>query len=301
METQFDVVLGIDMENDIGSFTDFYEGVKFGTFRLLELLERHGAGATFFWTGHAASQHPQIVRQVAAAGHEIGCHSLYHETLGDPLFPLPNNWPVCDFEVAGRIREATRLVQEANGGTRPTSFRCPRLWGSTRVVRELEALGYIADASLPLFFYRNRLAPYHPSAADWTEPGDLQLVEIPNFCDLAMESRDPCQRDRDQWPLFRTAGAEALLAKAAGFVDYVSERHVHPVLCFYFHPWEFHPMPSGAIDYGEASVRPLPFITQNCGEEACRQFDRVLAGLKAAGGRFKTAAEVALDYAAGVK
>ena len=46
----FDVVLGFDMETDIGSFTPFYEGVKHGTPRLLKLLKKHGIRATFFWT-----------------------------------------------------------------------------------------------------------------------------------------------------------------------------------------------------------------------------------------------------------
>ncbi len=295
MNSKFDVVLGIDMETDIGSFTDMYEGVKFGTYRLLELMAKNGAPATYFWTGHAAMNNQQVVRDVAAAGHETGCHSLVHETLGDPLFPLPNNWPVCDFEVEGRIKEATRQVKEVSG-VNPTSFRCPRLWGSTKVVQVLESLGYKADASLPLYFYRNNIKPYHPAYEDWTKEGDLNIVEIPNFCDLVMESNDPYQRDRDQWPLFRTKNAEALLDKSRGFVDYVEAKGVRPVLCFYLHPWEFHPMPRGPIDFGEASVQPLDFITLNCGDVACTEFDKLLAGLKAMGGEFKTAAQVAAEY-----
>ena len=74
-----------------------------------------------------------MVRRVRDAGHETGCHGLYHETLGDPLFPLPNNWPILPSEVEGRLREATRIVREASG-VRPVSFRCPRLWGSTHVL-----------------------------------------------------------------------------------------------------------------------------------------------------------------------
>ena len=89
----FDVVFGFDMETDIGSFTPFYEGVKHGTPQLLKLLKKHGIRATFFWTGHAAENNPDMVRRVRDAGHETGCHGLYHETLGDPIFPLPNNWP----------------------------------------------------------------------------------------------------------------------------------------------------------------------------------------------------------------
>lgn len=295
MKTKFDIVLGIDMETDIGSFTSEYEGVLHGTPRLLDIMAKHEAAATYFWTGHAAENNPETVAMVRDAGHETGCHGLVHETLGDPIFPLPNNWPVFPFEVEGRIREATRIVK-AVSGVSPLSFRCPRLWGSTKVVNVLESLGYKADASLPLYFYRNLFYPYHPSKENWVEKGDMKLIEIPNFCDLSMKSDDPYQRDRDQWPLFRTESAEALLKKVDSFIDYVNARGFRPVLAFYFHPWEFHAMPQGAIDYGEASVKPLPFITQNCGDVACREFDTLLSSLKARGGRFKTASGVADDW-----
>ena len=295
MKTEFDIVLGIDMETDIGSFTSDYEGVCYGTPRLLEIMDRHQAKATYFWTGHAAKNNPSQVTAIRDAGHETGCHSLVHETLGDPIFPLPNNWPVFPFEVEGRIREATRLVEEISG-VKPVSFRCPRLWGSTQVCRVLEKLGYKADASLPLYFYRNLYYPYHPSADNWVEKGDMCLVEIPNFCDLSMPSNDPYQRDRDQWPLFRTESADALLAKVDSFIKYVDERGVRPVLAFYFHPWEFHKMPQGAIDYGEASVTPLEFITRNCGDYACQEFDKLLDALKKRGGLFKTAEDIAGEW-----
>jgi len=295
MASLFDIVIGVDMETDVGSFTDYYNGIQNGMPRLLDIFAANNSKATCFWTGHAAQNNPNIVKAVKEAGHEIGCHSLYHETLGDPLFPLPNNWPVCDFEVEGRIKEATRIVK-AVSGVNPTSFRCPRLWGSTKVCNVLETLGYKADATLPLYFYRTSFKPYHPSAANWTLEGDLKLVEIPNFCDLDMESNDPYQRDRDQWPLFRTKGADYMLAKADGFVKYVQKRGARPVLCFYIHPWEFEVMPRGSIDYGEASVKPLDFITLNCGDVACKEFNKLLAGMIKMGGEPKTAAQVAENY-----
>ena len=298
MDARFTVVLGFDMETDIGSFTDYYNGVQKGTPRLLELLSKHRAPSTFFWTGHAAQNNANIVEMVRDADggmHEIGCHSLVHETLGDPIFPLPNNWPVFPWEVEARIREATRIVETVSG-VHPTSFRCPRLWGSTKVVNVLEELGYKADASLPLYFYRTMIRPYHPDKNDWTREGDMKLLEIPNFCDLAMTSSDPYDRDRDQWPLFRTEGAEALLGKVWSFVDYVEARQVRPVLCFYLHPWEFHEMPTGMLDYGESEVRPKSFITKNCGDVALREMDKLLAALTAAGGVFRTAGDLSRDY-----
>ena len=292
----FDVMIGIDMETDIGSFTTDYNGVKRGTTQLLSIMKAYGVKATYFWTGHAAENNPAMVRRVRDAGHETGCHGLVHETLGDPIFPLPNNWPIFPFEVEGRLREATRIVRKVSG-VKPVSFRCPRLWGSTKVTNVLQKLGYVADATLPMFFYRTQLAPYHPSQKDWTKKGRMKIVEIPNFCDLTMKSKDPkYNRDRDQWPLFRTKSATVLMKKVDGFVEYVYARGSRPVVCMYFHPWEFHEMPQGAIDYGEASVRPLPFITKNCGKKACDEFSEFCSQLKDAGAVFKTAKEIAKEY-----
>jgi hypothetical protein len=294
VDQAFDVVFGFDMETDVGSFTPFYEGVQHGTPLLLELLKKHDIMATFFWTGHAAENNPEMVRRVRDAGHETGCHGLYHETLGDPIFPLPNNWPILPSEVEGRLREATRIVRQVSG-VRPTSFRCPRLWGSTKVLNVLEKLGYLADASFPLYFFQKPFAPYHPSSKDWTRPGRMRIVEIPNFCDLSMESNDPYQRDRDQWPVFRTESAEFLMRKADSFIDFVRDRGKRPVVCFYLHPWEFHPMPQGALEFGESSVKPLPFIVKNCGPKALKQFDRVCAMFKERGARFLTAKQLAAE------
>jgi peptidoglycan-N-acetylglucosamine deacetylase len=293
--TAFDVVFGFDMETDIGSFTPFYEGVKNGTAHILDLMGKYGITATFFWTGHAAENNPEVVKAVCDAGHETGCHGLYHETVGDPIFPLPNNWPILPSEVEGRLSISTQIVRKVSG-VRPVSFRCPRLWGSTKVLNVLEKLGYVADASFPLYYYRTPFVPYHPSAKDWTKPGKMKIVEIPNFCDLSMESNDPYQRDRDQWPLYRTKSAKALMQKADSFIEYVQARKQRPVVCFYLHPWEFHPMPQGALDFGESSVKPLPFITKNCGPKAVEQLDRVCEMLMERGGRFVTAKQLASEW-----
>ena len=295
VDSPFDVLFGFDMETDIGSFTPFYEGVKHGTLRILKLLKKYGIPATFYWTGHAAETNPKMVTRVRDAGHETGCHGLYHETLGDPIFPLPNNWPILPSEVEGRLTEATRIVRKVSG-VRPLSFRCPRLWGSTKVLGVLEKLGYVSDASFPLYFFREPFVPYHPSVKDWTKPGRMRIVEIPNFCDLSMESNDPYQRDRDQWPLYRTRSARALMEKADSFIEYIQAREKRPVVCFYLHPWEFHAMPQGMLDFGESLVKPLPFITKNCGEKAVVQLDIVCVMLKDRGGRFVTAKELATEY-----
>lgn len=49
------------------------------THRLLDLLARHRARGTFFVLGWTAARHPDLVRRIAAAGHEIASHGFAHE------------------------------------------------------------------------------------------------------------------------------------------------------------------------------------------------------------------------------
>jgi peptidoglycan/xylan/chitin deacetylase (PgdA/CDA1 family) len=49
--------------------------------RLLDVLERYGARATFFMVGAQAARHPEIVARAAAAGHTIGNHTWDHPAM----------------------------------------------------------------------------------------------------------------------------------------------------------------------------------------------------------------------------
>lgn len=57
--------------------------VEANTARLLDLLARHGVRGTFFVLGWTAERHPDLIRHIAAAGHEIGCHSYAHPVVFD--------------------------------------------------------------------------------------------------------------------------------------------------------------------------------------------------------------------------
>ena len=59
----------------------FDDGPSESTPRLLELLERHGARATFFQCGSNAERLPRLAREVSDAGHEIGNHTHSHQPL----------------------------------------------------------------------------------------------------------------------------------------------------------------------------------------------------------------------------
>jgi len=273
------VVFGFDMETDIGSWTPFYNGLVKGTPRILDVLNKHSIDATFFFVADAVRQHPEILKMVDKAGYEVGCHTLYHETLGDELIPIPGLRPVLPEECFHRIEVATKIIEQSVG-KKVVSFRAPRLWGSTAMVNALEDLGYVADATYPMFFYKDRLVPYHPSREDWTKTGDMKIVEIPNFADMVMASAISDGRDRDQWPLFRTEGAEKLMSHIDKMLAFYEEKKLPAVLCFYLHPWEFYEMPQGPIHFGEGAVIPDPFIIKNCGEKAVSELSKLIGMLK---------------------
>ena len=285
MKDKVHVILGFDMETDVGSFTPFYDGIRDATPVILELFDKKGIKGTFFFTGDAARENTKSVDLVKHSNNEVGCHSLFHETVGEELFPIPGVKPLLIQEVPLRIKMATEWVADVLGHS-PISFRCPRLWGSTAVVNALEELNYIADATYPMYFFRERLTPFHPSKDDWTKEGNLKIVEIPNFADMGMKSNDPrLERDRDQWPLFRTEGAEALMKHIQSFVDFVKNRGLPVVLCFYFHPWEFIPIKE-SYHYGEGTVTPDRFITEGCGKKALLELSILIDRLKDMGAEF---------------
>lgn len=97
--------------------------------RVLALLAEAGARATFFVVGRKALQHPQLLRDIAAAGHEIGLHGFEH----DRLFSLRSS-----AHVVGDIRRTQAAIRAAGLAASPL-FRPPigfvshlTVWGARR-------------------------------------------------------------------------------------------------------------------------------------------------------------------------
>jgi peptidoglycan-N-acetylglucosamine deacetylase len=59
----------------------FDDGPSESTPELLEILAAHSAPATFFQCGANVRRLPQVARDVALAGHEIGNHTETHPLL----------------------------------------------------------------------------------------------------------------------------------------------------------------------------------------------------------------------------
>jgi peptidoglycan/xylan/chitin deacetylase (PgdA/CDA1 family) len=111
----------------------FDDGPSESTPELLEVLGRYGARATFFQCGVHVRRLPQVAREVASGGHEIGNHTDTHARLY--------------LRSAGFIRQELRRGQEAIAeatGIRPKLFRAPygvRWFGLRAAQRELNLLG----------------------------------------------------------------------------------------------------------------------------------------------------------------
>jgi len=269
-EKDLDVMVSFDMESDIGSWTCDHRGVAEGTEPILAILAQHGVPGTFFYTGAAAVAAPDSLKAVLAAGHEIGCHTLHHESMGDPIVDLPIP-PILPEEVEHRLAKATDLL-ERRCGTRPRSFRAPRGWASNAMLAALERLGYLVDSSYLAYHHKKHLAPYRPSSEDWRESGAMDILEVPLFCNPQAFDDPAPSREWDQWPMLRTKGGDYLADVVLRAADFLRYRQEPAVACIYLHPWEFVEMPA----------------TVNTGERALAEMDLFLGRLRDAGARWYT-------------
>jgi peptidoglycan/xylan/chitin deacetylase (PgdA/CDA1 family) len=76
---------------------------------VLDILAGHGAAATFFVQGNHVERHPETLRRIVDAGHEVGNHS-YDHSRPDPF----GQAILCD-AVLGRHGVRTRLFRPPGG------------------------------------------------------------------------------------------------------------------------------------------------------------------------------------------
>jgi len=150
--------------------------------RLLELLDRRGVKGTFFVLGWLAEREPDVVRAIAAAGHEIASHGWAHRVV--------HGMQPKDFRTT--VRRSKELLEELSGrpvvGYRAPSFSI--LPGTEWALGILEEEGYEYDSSLfptsvhPSYGYPD--APRVPHVLDQARGTNGTLVEVPpSTCRLA--------------------------------------------------------------------------------------------------------------------
>ncbi|HXF83171.1 MAG TPA: polysaccharide deacetylase [bacterium] len=106
-------------------------GPVVGVPRLLRLLARYDIKATFFIPGWIVDRYPDMVRAVAAEGHEVGHHGYLHE------------WPgrISAEQEVEALRRGIEAIERVTG-CRPLGYRAPGWDPSPRTFRLLVEHGF---------------------------------------------------------------------------------------------------------------------------------------------------------------
>jgi polysaccharide deacetylase family protein (PEP-CTERM system associated) len=118
----------------------FESRVVDSTWRILDLLAEAGVRCTFFILGYVAERHPELVRAIHIAGHEIGCHSYWHRLVYDQT---PQAF-------RSDLRHARDVLQEIIGEP-VTAYRAPSFSITRRSLWALDILleeGFVLDSSI---------------------------------------------------------------------------------------------------------------------------------------------------------
>lgn len=194
---------------------------------LLDLFARFGVRATFFTVGEVARDHPDLLRELVAAGHEIACHTMTH----------PNLWRLTPDDLRDELEQYRAAVEQAVPGVNVLGFRAPMFSIDRRTAWALGVLrdgGFRYDSSVvpawtPAYGVAGApLGVYHASLQD---PGRVDsehgLLELPltacAFGPLRVPTAGGVYLRLYPFGLFR-----ALLRRAA---------RTRP-LVLYVHPWE---------------------------------------------------------------
>ncbi|PDT63909.1 chitin deacetylase [Bradyrhizobium ottawaense] len=128
----------IEIRDKVGLYGKHSHGrysAKRGVPRLLDIVKKHDIRVTFYVPGYDAEQHPEVVKAIADAGHEIAAHSYLHE-----------RWDL-GAEEPSLLRKTHKILTDIVGKP-PIGWRCAGGLGkSNQTIKLLRELGYIYDSS----------------------------------------------------------------------------------------------------------------------------------------------------------
>ncbi len=152
--------------------------VEAATRPLLALLSRRGVRATFFTVGEVIAAHPDLIREIVAAGHELGCHTYTHRPL----------WELDEAAFEEEISRFEAVTAAVVPGVSVRGFRAPTFSLTPDTAWALDVLarhGYAYDSSVfplktPLYGAPGAPAvPYRPGPDLITPDADAPLLEWP--------------------------------------------------------------------------------------------------------------------------
>ena len=246
---------------------DHAERMERSTRMLLAKLAKARARATFFIVGEIARDRPELVRDIARAGHEIASHSQRHlriHRLSREKFALD-------------CRESKRVLEQA-ADVEVIGYRAPTFSVTAETdwaIDELVAAGYEYDSSVFPIHHDRYGAPSAPRGPFYAAGPRHNLLELPPAT-LRMAGVN-----------FPTAGGGYFrlfpLAVIRAGVTQLSRAGLPAML--YFHPWEFDPEHPKLPLSRRMTVRTYIGISKAEARLDCL--------LRHYAGRFRTAAEVA--------
>ena len=209
----------------MGQWPSMPSRVEMQTDQTLELLAKHSVSATFFVLGWVAERHPWLVQRIAAAGHEIGCHSYAHQLV----------YSMTPSEFRRDTQRALAAIADAVGEV-PRAYRAPSYSITRQCPWALEILvdcGVQCDSSIyPIAHDRYGIPDFQRHAQSVRTPSGV-ILEVPiATAILANGSKAP-------------VGGGAYLRMlpyrytAAG-IRRINQTEQQPA-CIYFHPWEIDP------------------------------------------------------------
>jgi len=204
---------------------EYARRMEVATRHLLEVLDRAGVKATFFVVGEIGRTHPGLVRDIHAAGHEVGSHSWDHRR-------VHHFTPHSFREDLLRSKEALEDVTgEAVRGFRAPTFSITR--DTAWAIDVLADCGFVYDSSIFPVRHDRYGIPDAPRTPFWAVGRDRELLELPPLTYRLAGINLPVAGG-GYFRLFPLSLLRAGLRQAGRL-----SRPVVPML--YFHPWEFDP------------------------------------------------------------
>jgi peptidoglycan/xylan/chitin deacetylase (PgdA/CDA1 family) len=127
---------GQQYERRLTTLSEGRFGVTRGLPRILDMLGRHSARATFFVPGYTAQLHPEAVAAIVAAGHEVAHHGHMH---------LRND--LVSAQEQRREIELGLAALAAAGAPRPVGYRSPAWEMTPETFDLLREHGFDYDSS----------------------------------------------------------------------------------------------------------------------------------------------------------
>jgi polysaccharide deacetylase family protein (PEP-CTERM system associated) len=196
--------------------------VEDNTRRVLELFAHKGVHATFFVLGWVAERFPALVRDIAAAGHEVASHGYGHERVTT----------LTREQFRDSVVHSKQLLEDLTG-TAVLGYRAPSYSigpGTLWAHEELREAGYRYSSSIVPLHHDLYGMPSAPRFAFFSEASGM--LEIPVTTARRWGRNWPCGGGG----YFRLL-PYALFKRGLLRVN----RHEQSSGVFYFHPWEIDP------------------------------------------------------------